>query len=444
MANNLTEDRIIPLIIRMTIPMIMGMFSMMAFNLVDTYFIGSLGSDELSAISYTFPVVMIIGSIAMGLGIGSSSVISRYLGRGDASSVKRIATDVLFLSLIIVLVISLAGSLTIYPLFRLLGAEEELLPLIAEYMQVWYIGIIFVVIPMVGNGIIRATGDTRFPALIMSVAAICNALLDPILIFGLGPVPAMGLRGAALASLGSRFITLAASLYVLVRRENLLVPGFEGVRRLLRSWAEVLHVAVPSMATNLLTPVTQGIIIRIISEYGKYAVAGIGVSTRVESFGLIVIMAMTSALGPVVGQNQGAGREDRIRKALLFSAFFSLAWGGILLMVYRYLGREIAVLFTEEQEVIKTIVIYLNIVAMSYGFQGIFRLCSSALNAMGRPIYSSLLHILRLFVLYLPLALILNRLTGMEGIFHALLAANLVSGSLALFITLRLVSRLER
>ena len=154
----LTEGPVTRHLVRLTLPMIMGMLSMTIFHLTDTYFIGQLGKNELAAISFTFPVIMVLNSIALGLGVGASSVISRTIGEGNSMKVRRLATDALFLAVIIVAFVVAAGELTIYPLFRLLGAPEDILPLTAAYMRIWYIGVVFVVVPMTGNHIIRATG----------------------------------------------------------------------------------------------------------------------------------------------------------------------------------------------------------------------------------------------------------------------------------------------
>jgi putative MATE family efflux protein len=196
----LIEGHIGKTLIKLTIPMIFGILGMVAFNLVDTFFIGQLGTNELAAISFTFPVVFVIGSLAMGLGMGASAVISRAIGEGDPTRVQRFTTDSLILSVLVVVVFIVIGLLTIDQVFALLGATPQVMPLIKQYMLIWYPSMIFVVIPMVGNNAIRATGDTKTPSVIMLVAVAVNIILDPLLIFGIGPFPALALAGAALAT----------------------------------------------------------------------------------------------------------------------------------------------------------------------------------------------------------------------------------------------------
>lgn len=188
----LVEGNIKKQLFQMTWPMIFGMLGLVVFNLVDTYFIGQLGVKQLAAMGFTFPVVTLINSFALGLGIGTSALVSRALGQGNHDQAARITTDSLVLAILLAACISIVGLLTIDPVFNMLGAEEDVLFYIKQYMSIWYMGSVFVVIPMVGNNAIRATGDTRTPALVMVVAGLSNAIMDYLLIFGIGIFPKVG------------------------------------------------------------------------------------------------------------------------------------------------------------------------------------------------------------------------------------------------------------
>jgi Na+-driven multidrug efflux pump len=226
--------------------------------------------------SLTFPVVAIIGSIGMGLGIGATSVISRTIGGGRHDQVQRLTTDALILAALVVLVISVTGYLSIDPLFTLLGADASTLPLVRQYMEIWFLGAAVLVIPMLGMSAIRATGDTRTPAMVMAFAGLTNGLLDPLFIFGLGPFPAMGMRGAALATVISRATTLVVALWVLGKREHLLTARWDGWRATWASWGRVLAVGAPAAATNLAQPLTIGILTALVASHGVAAVAAFG------------------------------------------------------------------------------------------------------------------------------------------------------------------------
>ena len=218
----LVEGAVGKMLFRMAVPMVFGMLGIVVFNLADTFFVAQLGTPELAALSFTFPVVLVVGSIAMGLGVGVSAVISRAIGKGDHNRVQRLTTDSLVLALLIVVVAVILGIFTINPLFTQLGATPEIIALIRQYMTIWYLGAVFVIVPMVGNNAIRATGDTKTPGMIMVVAAAINIVLDPLLIFGLGPFPMLGLKGAAIATVIARATTLIVALWVLIYRDKMV------------------------------------------------------------------------------------------------------------------------------------------------------------------------------------------------------------------------------
>ena len=218
----MTKDPVGPSLIHLAIPMMFGLVSIMLFNLVDTFYISLIGVRELIAISFTFPVTFTLVSFAFGIGIGASVVISRTIGEGDHHRVQRLTTDSLLLVTLIILCVAGLSFIALRSIFTLIGATDESLPLIKEYMIPWLLGVVFVVIPIVGNSAIRATGDTKTPSMIMVIAAVVNAVLDPLLIFGYGPFPALGIKGAAIATVISYFSILLAGLWVLGRRERML------------------------------------------------------------------------------------------------------------------------------------------------------------------------------------------------------------------------------
>ncbi|MEL6927944.1 MAG: MATE family efflux transporter [Cyanobacteria bacterium J06600_6] len=428
MKNNLTEGSISSQLVRLTLPMVGGIFAIVAFNLADTYYVGQLGTERLAAMSFTFPVVMTLGSLAMGLGIGAASIIARAIGQGDRSRVQRFTTNSLTLGVAAVALLSSIGLITIDPLFKALGAEPDVMPYVREYMQIWYFGMVFLVIPMVGNSAIRASGDTLTPSLIMVCSAGMNILLDPLLIFGLWGLPELGLVGAALATVISRAVTLIASLLVLKFKENMLSSHFPDLTETLQCWRDILYIGLPAAGTNMITPISIGIITSLLAVHGSVAVAGFGVASRIESFAMIVLMALASTIGPFVGQNWGAEEYGRVAKALQQSYLFCLAWG-VLMAVLLIPGTSLIVpLFNNNQEVIAIASTYLWLVPISYGMAGIIQVANSAFNALGRPMPAVIITVLRMFLLYIPLAYLGSRWLGTTGIFIAATVSNLLIG----------------
>ncbi|MCF7858121.1 MAG: MATE family efflux transporter [Candidatus Cloacimonetes bacterium] len=413
---------------RMTVAMTLGMVGMVAFNLADTFFVGKLGTDQLASLSFTFPVVLVISSIALGLGFGASAVISRAIGEGDHHKVQRLTTDSLLLALLIVISFVVIGLFTIKPLFKTLGASPQLLPYIVTYMKIWYLGMPFVVVPMVGNNAIRATGDAKTPSIIMLIAFGINVILDPMLIFGIGPFPELGIKGAALATVFSRFTTFSVALWVLIKRDKMITFDLTGISNILQSWKQVLFIGVPFAGSRIVIPITIGIITRIISSYGNFAVAGYGVASRIEFFSLAVIAALASVFSPFIGQNLGAKKFTRVVDAINLSHRFSIFWEIFIWILLISFRNTIAGVFNNHPEVIATTALYLAIVPFSYSLQGVFMLSTTGLNVMHKPLQAAGLTIMQMFLICVPLVLIGSHLFGLTGIFVAIAFTYIVSG----------------
>ena len=425
---NLTEGNIKKQLISLTWPMLLGITGMVIFNLVDTFFVGKLGVHELAAMSFSFPVVMFLNSLSQGVGIGTSSLISRNIIHAERHEVKLMASRAILLGVLIVMVFVLAGLFTIRPVFSALGAEGDVLDYIHDYMQIWYFGVPFVVIPMIGNNIVRATGDTFTPGMIMAITAIVNAILDPLLIFGIGPFPKMGIKGAALATVITRAIGLLAILFILIKKEKLLSIKFGYVKNILSTWKSVLYIAGPASLTLLITPISVGFLTKILAGYGKEAVAAFGVASRVEMFALMVIMALGSVLIIFVGQNFSKHKYDRINTGLSYSFKFSMVWGALIFVILLVLGNSIASIFSDDPTVTGITKMYFVIIGASYGFQGFVVLSASSFNGLNKPYPSTIFSIIRMLVLYVPLAWVGSTLLGINGVFWAGLIANVTVG----------------
>ena len=202
--------------------MAVGFVALNSYSIADTYFVSQLGTLPLAAMGFTFPVSFAVVAVGLGLGIGVSSVVARLLGSGDRDTVQRIATHALLLGVVLGVILTVVGLVTIVPIFRSLGADERTLPLIREYMEVYFLCAVFIIVPMLGNFAIRATGDAVVPAIILSISAAINVALDPLLIFGLAGFPRLELQGAAIATVVANGITLVAATTILARREHLI------------------------------------------------------------------------------------------------------------------------------------------------------------------------------------------------------------------------------
>lgn len=220
--HSLVEGSIRASLIRMTLPMIVGMFMMFTFSLVDTFFVSLLGTAELTAISFTFPVTFTIMSLAIGLGIGASAVVAKYIGREDLVRAKESSTVINYVALAFAAALIAGCWFFMEPLFTVMGADATLIALIHDYMSIWFPGSVLLVGLMTANSILRAHGDSKTPSIIMAGSGLINALLDPLLIFGWGPVPAMGIKGAAIATLAAWTVGYGYLFYHLAIKHQLI------------------------------------------------------------------------------------------------------------------------------------------------------------------------------------------------------------------------------
>jgi len=412
----------------MMAPMVIGLIVIITNSLVDAYFVSQLGSAPLAAVSYAFPVSFIVGAIAMGLGTGTSSLASRLFGAGNQEKVRQIATHSMLLGLIAGLCVVIFGLLTLEEVFSLLGADEQTMPFVKDYMEIYYWGGIFLVIPMIGNAVLRAGGDAKTPSVLMASTAVINAVLDPILIFGWFGFPALGIKGAALAGVLANVVFLIASLSILIFRENLIQFRKNTVAAILHSWNQILHVGLPAIASNLIAPMSTALVTSLISSFGQSAVAAFGLASRLEAFTIIIFMALGGAIAPFVGQNFGAQKFDRLKQGFVFCVAFSFIYalfciGFFILSVDTLLG-----FFTTDPEVIKTAKIQLLYCPWGYGFLGLAVIANGSFNAVGKPMPAMTISIGRTLLVYVPLAYWLASSMGIRGVFIAQVLANLLAG----------------
>ena len=424
----LTQGSVARHLANMTLPMLLGITTMMAQSFIDAWFLGRVGDLALAAYSFGFPILMIAISIAIGLGAGTSSVVARAIGSEDHHRASRLTTDSLILSFLITAAVSLLGILTIEPLFHLLGAPADMIPLIRGYMLILYAGVPFLVGGMVGMSSMRATGDTRLPSKLMICGAILNVILDPILIFGPGPLPAMGLNGAAAASVISRATIFAWALYLMVNRLEMVSFKMPHAAELKKSWAAILHVGLPAAGTNAIVPIGLSAITAMIAQYGPEAVAGFGVASRIESLVLVIFYALSSIIGPFVGQNLSAGKEQRIQEALRMCAVFCIACGVLIAIILALLSGVLPGLFSSSENVTRVTRMFLWIAPIGYGAYGIVMVVNAAFNGLGNPLPGVAVSVTRIMVLYLPLAFLGQRWLGIPGIFCAYALANMLAG----------------
>jgi len=411
----------------------------MSLGLVDSYFISFLGTDQLAAIGFIMPITFIVTSVALGLGMAISSLTSKLIGAGRMRLAARLITDGFYLTAITALLVTLVFTLALERIFLLIGADQNTLTYIYDYMHIWLFGTVLLMITQVCSSTFRALGDTKTSASIAISMTLLNLVLDPLLIFGLGPFPELGMQGAAVATVIAVTVASLVGLYQLGIKEGLLLSSLPSLKRFKDNFKQLVDIAIPAILANAIVPITGAMLTTLVARFGTDAVAGFGVGSRIEAISLMIVYAMSSTLPMFIGQNLGAGKLTRITAALKLSFKFIIILQLAIYLILVSLSSLIATLFSAEAVVQETIVLFLLIVPISYGLSGIVILVNVSMNVLGRPRIALYINLLRLTVLYFPLAYFGSYLFGIKGLFAGIATGNCLAFCLALILLRRVI-----
>ncbi|MEJ8569123.1 MATE family efflux transporter [Elongatibacter sediminis] len=404
----------------------LGLVAIFSFEAVDLYFISRLGDAPLAAVAFTFPVIWLVYGIGIGFEAGTASVVSRAIGRKDGGRARRLTTDSTVLATAVLGIIGLVGLGTIDPVFRLLGATDDLMLIIRDYMGVWYWLAPMDACLWTCLASLRARGRADVEARIITTTAILNLILDPIFIFGLFGFPQLEVMGAALATLVSTATMLGVSMWILAARMQVFANPFVPLAQMIESWRHMLTIGLPAVLTNTIIPFSSAIVVSMIAAYGVDAVAGFGVAARIEPFALLVFYSLSAVASPFFGQNFSADQHGRLFEARRLITGFCLGYGLLLAIVMALLARPITGLFSDSETIRQVAVHYIWLVAWGYGAHGLVMSVNAAFNGTGRPLPGVVISVSRVIVLFLPLAFLGRWLIGLEGIFAATTICNVL------------------
>lgn len=425
---SLLDQPVGTVLVRMTLPMLMGIISFIFSSLADFFWVARLGEEPLAAIGFIFPMTFILVSLSMGLGVGLSVTVAHAIGARNEEQAKKLVSQGLLLSLLLVGFFGVFGCPMIEPLFDFLGAEPAVRNYVCEYFTTWNLALGLLGVAMASNAALRGLGDSHTSGMVMVGAALISFCLDPLFIFGYGPIPAFGLKGAALSAIGGWIWTSGISLWILRFRFRLLSFRACIGREMFASWKRILYIALPAAGSSLLSPLAAAIIIVMVAYYGSEAIAGYGVGTRLEALFTVVILALASILAPFVGQNSSAGQAQRVRQSVRLSLLFLVLWGLLLLVIIHLFSDPLSRLFTTNPKIDSVTLLYLYCIPFNYFGFGATLLACAFFNGLKEPGYGMLLASLRVVVLILPLAYIGGEWWGLKGLFIGVSVGNLISG----------------
>jgi putative MATE family efflux protein len=421
---------ILPTLLKLSGPAIIAFIFHTTFNFVDRLFVSRLGPVELGALGMAFTVQSILITIGSGTGIGASSLIARFIGAGKEEQANNAAEHSLLIILALALITTIFGPRLTRPLFLLLGASGQMLPYILSYINIILYGSFFQFFSMIGNGILRGEGNTVIPMQVMVVGTLVNIALDPLLIFGIGPFPALGVQGAALATVIGRAascIVLATSLF---GKRNLVVLNMQAFRYQGGIIGGIFAVGGPTIVGQLSNSLGLSLLFILLRPYGDMAKSAFTLGFTYQQVATLPIIGIAQGTLTMTGQNFGAGRIGRVKsivgKSLLVCMGVMCAFALIMI-----LGRGALVrVFSDVGEVIRIGKTMLTIFALGFPFLAARFILASFFQGLGKGFAAFVINFSYILIFAMPLALLLSRLIGIEGIWTGIVAGNLLSSIL--------------
>lgn len=426
-------------VVRMSLTTSIGLMAIFAVDFVDMVFISMLGNDALAAaVGYAGTLLFFTNAINIGLSIAAGALVARELGAGRSEQARNYGSSVAVLGIVVGLVVSALVLTNVDFFLSLLGAEGEVLRLAARY--------VFIILPtmwvmaaaMTSMAVLRAHGDARRSMMATIYGGAVNAVLDPVLIFAVG----LGLDGAAIASVLARITMLAAALLPALRVHN----GFSrpSLQQVARDLGAVRAIAAPAILTNIATPIGNAIVVREIASYGTDAVAGMAVIGRLLPVAFSVIFALSGAIGPIIGQNFGAGQYQRVRAAFLAGVQFTGAYVLIMAAVLFLLRVPIADLFEAQGETRDLIYLFCGPLALAAFFNGVIFVTNASFNNLGHPIYSTWINWGRHTVGTWVFVVIGSHLAGAPGVLLGQAFGGVIFAGIGWYLVKRVISNLSR
>ena len=388
-----------------------GLMAIFAVDFIDIIFISMLGNAALAAaVGYAGTVLFFTTSMAIGFSIALGALVARALGEGNKQAAREYATSVLVMGIAISLITVFVVFMNMGSLLSLLGADEGTRALAVDFLTIIIPTMPILMAAIMAGAVLRAYGDAKRAMYATLAAGVVNAVLDPLLIFTLD----MGLEGAATASAIARFVVLAVGMYPAIKRYDAFAPPAWSFIK--RDTKRVFNIALPAVMTNVATPVGTAIVTREMARFGTDAVAGMAVISRLTPVAFAVVFALSGAIGPIIGQNSGAGLQARVRGAFIAGLQFVLVYVIVVSVVLFLLRNTIVTGFEATGDAEVLILLFCGPLALAFFFNGVLFVSNAAFNNLGHPFYSTMINWGRNTVGVLPFVLLGASWYGAAGV----------------------------
>ena len=412
----LSEEKPVKAVVKMGVPLIAGMFIMVLYNLVDTYFIGLMHDDyQLAAVNLAYPVMMITIAVSNMIGTGSSSLIARSLGADDREKANHTLTVGFMLTIINSMIVAAVGLIFLQSIVQGLGAKDNTTIYTEQYVRIILLGSLFTMGNYTFGQLLRSEGSVKYSIVGMIVGTIVNIILDPIFIFTLH----LQIQGAAIATIIGNGCGMAVSLLFYIRGKTLLKPALKYIKPTAEILKEIFWVGVPASLETLLTSAAYIVNNNLAVGYGELTVAAMGIAQKVLSLGSYVYQGFAAGTQPIMGYNYGAKNYTRMMNVLKAGVMVVSGTELVLMGLYGIFAPLLIGIFTESAEVILIGTMVLRTLMFILPFVGAVSMCRMSFQAMGKPQYAFGITLVRQLILYVPLLLILNYIFGLGGMLWA-------------------------
>lgn len=426
-SKKMGTEPIVPLLFRLSIPSIIAMAVQAFYNVVDSIYVGRLGTDPLSALSLSFPLQMIIIAVAVGTGIGTSSLISRRLGEGEKEKAANAAEHVILASILYSIIIAMVGFFFSDKLFVIFTDDPNLITLGTEYISIILIGSIALFFPMISNNILRGEGNTFIPMITMLIGAVLNIILDPFLIYGLWIFPKLGIQGAAIATVSARFLSGIFLVFMLFSDKNELKLNLKNFSFDFNIIKEVYKVGFPAMVMQLLASLMLSGMNRILASFSTTAIAAAGIYFRLQSFVFMPVFGLNQGFMPIVGYNYGHNNPKRMLKTIKLAGVIAFVFTTAGFILFQTIPEQIVSLFSTDPELIEIGSMALKKISIAFPVIGPAIIISTTFQALGKGLPSLIFSFLRQIIILLPLMYFLGRFYGLDILWYSFPISEFVS-----------------
>ncbi len=422
------------------LPTMIGMLINALYNLVDTYFVGGLGTDQMGAITVAFPLGQIVVGLGLLFGNGAAAYLSRLLGRKDIKTADKVASTALYSSILTGAVIIIFSVLFLRPILKQLGAIESVMPYAITYTSIYIVFSIFNVFNVTMNNIVSSEGAAKTAMCALMLGALLNVILDPIFIYILN----MGVAGAAIATACSQIVSTLVYLCYILRKKSMFNFHIKECSFSKEIMSEILKIGIPTMVFQLLTSLSIGMMNNAAKEYGGSALAAMGPLTKIMSMGSLVVFGFLKGFQPIAGFSYGAKKYDRLQQAIKTSILWSTIFCVVFGLIAAIFSERIMSLFTkEDMEMVHVGSIALRANGISFILFGFYTVYSFLFLVMGKAKEGCILGACRQGICFIPIILLLPSRLGLNGILYAQPIADVLSAVITVFMAVHLHKELH-